>query len=552
MKILFLFIFLSINTSKLLFFPLHRSSLPPTPWTPSSLFHPPLLSSSRLLTPSSYPLTNIFNIVYTLNFQIGSPPRPFRLLLDTGSNWLWVPSFFCQSCSSVSALAQLYSCQKSSTCKEEPSFQLEIKYGIGTISGFLTRDRVSFGEERKEKGEIEIEEQQGGKGVEGGETKDKERDVDDGIRRMYEGSKIDNEKKGQKKEIELVVEDQPFVQVTKMIDLERFKGEGVIGVGKREEDWGEGESFLENLKKAGKINKLIFSLSLSGKECADESRLVLGGVDESLYDGEITYMNVTSKNFWNVKVDGVYMSIMNKDSSKLDSPDVVKSQNISSAFSNALIDSGSSEIVLGKSAVNEIIIFLAKSGIDCHVSFNFQKVPQIICSETDPQKYPNFVVKIGGRDFSIEGKDYLAGCSLNLIRLECRLHFIYDEALEKEGIIILGDVFLHAYYTVYDLEENRIGLAVRRRKDKEGKEEFNYRWKLIEGLIIGLACSVGIFSLIEYIIVNWKMMEKIENNVNLVLFLQNFEYRTGYEVKEVDRNGEGNRIIEYQSVISQI
>ena len=557
MKILFLFLFLSISASKLIL-PIHRSYVPPST-TSSNLISPPL-TSSRLLSPSSYSLTNIFNIVYTLTLYIGSPPRPFHLLLDTGSNWLWVPSSLCQSCSSVSALAQLYSCQKSSTCKEDPSFQLEIKYGIGTISGYLTRDRVSFGEGKEQAIGGEGRGGGGGGGEEvGGEgTKDEGRGVEGGARRMEEGGKIETEKIGEgkkkKEEVELVVEDQPFVQVMNMIDLERFKGEGVIGVGKREDDWGEGESFLENLKKAGKIDKLIFSLSLSGKECADESRLVLGGVDESLYEGNITYVDVTSKNFWNVKVDGVYMSFPNNDifqTPPSDSTLANRSQTISSAFSTALIDSGSSEIVMGKKAVNEIIMFLAKSGIDCHVAFNFQKVPQIICSETDPQNYPNFVVKIGGRDFTIAGKDYLGGCSLNLIKLECRLHFIYDEGLEKEEIIILGDVFLHAYYTVYDLEENRIGFAVRRRRDKEG-EELNYRWKLIEGLLIGLLFSVGVFSLIEYIIINWKMMEKIENNLNLVLFLQRFEYRTAYEVKEMERYGEENRIIEYQSVLSQI
>ena len=41
---------------------------------------------------------------------------------------------------------------------------------------------------------------------------------------------------------------------------------------------------------------------------------------------------------------------------------------------------------------------------------------------------------------------------------------------------------------------------MRKKKDNEG-EDLNYRWKLIDGLIIVLVCSIVIFSLIEYIIV---------------------------------------------------
>ena len=37
-----------------------------------------------------------YNIQYSAIFQVGTPPQPMSLSLDTGSSWIWIPSISCK------------------------------------------------------------------------------------------------------------------------------------------------------------------------------------------------------------------------------------------------------------------------------------------------------------------------------------------------------------------------------------------------------------------------------------------------------------------------
>ncbi|KAF7350723.1 Aspartic peptidase A1 [Mycena sanguinolenta] len=190
------------------------------------------------------PLTNFMNGQYYAEIQLGTPPQTFKVLLDTGSSNLWVPS---AGCTSVPCqLHTKYISSKSTSYKANGS-TIAIKYELGSIEGFVSNDMLDIG-----------------------------------------GLKIHN---------------QDFVEATKEngLTLAFAKFDGILGLAYNTISANRIVPPFYNMIAQGLVDKPVFSVRLGSDD--DGGEVTLGGIDEGAYTGTIQYVPVRRRGYWEVAFD---------------------------------------------------------------------------------------------------------------------------------------------------------------------------------------------------------------------------------------------------------
>jgi saccharopepsin len=192
------------------------------------------------------PVTNYMNAQYFSDIQIGTPPQTFKVVMDTGSSNLWVPS---SECSSIACyLHQKYDHESSSTYKKNGSV-FEIQYGSGAVSGYVSQDTVTLGD--------------------------------------------------------LKVKDQLFAEVTNEPGLAFAFGkfDGILGLGYDSIAVNKIPSLLTNFIDQKLIDEPVFSFYLTDAE--GQSEAIFGGIDETKFKGKLTTLPVRRKAYWEVTLDSI-------------------------------------------------------------------------------------------------------------------------------------------------------------------------------------------------------------------------------------------------------
>jgi hypothetical protein len=214
--------------------------------------HTVLLQESRALTRARM----LHATQYYGEVTVGSPPQKFKVIFDSGSGHLLIPSRKCEdpACEGHAR----YNATNSSTgmqigWSDEPTKAIEpdsddrdvstIFFASGNAAGEFARDRICVSEER------------------------------------------------------CAVMD--FVQLTEESDdpFRDAEWDGVMGLGLKISDANE-FNVLHNL--VGNLSEPVLAIYLTN---GDDSALSFGHIDRELYDGDLKYQEISDEGYWQVKMD---------------------------------------------------------------------------------------------------------------------------------------------------------------------------------------------------------------------------------------------------------
>lgn len=157
-------------------------------------------------------------------------------------------------------------------------------------------------------------------------------------------------------------------------------------------------------------------------------------MDTSYASDDLIYIPLYDESgFWSVALDGI----------------TVGSSSIVSTVEMAILDTGTSLISGPGADFSSILDALNEVG-SCEIDQNSEFVV-CDCSSHDLSSYPDITFKLGGNSFSLSPEDYMYQENTSCLLL-------IDGGSEEEWI--LGDSFLRKYYSVYDMEQRRVGLAL--------------------------------------------------------------------------------------------
>ncbi|CAR28584.1 hypothetical protein ZYGR_0S02180 [Zygosaccharomyces rouxii] len=322
----------------------------------------------------SVPLTNYLNAQYYTEVSLGTPPQNFKVILDTGSSNLWVPSTECSSLACF--LHSKYDHDSSSSYKPNGT-EFAIRYGSGSLEGYISQDTLNLGD--------------------------------------------------------LSITKQDFAEATSEPGLQFAFGkfDGILGLGYDTISVDGVVPPFYNAWKQGLLDepKFAFYLGRDG-ESQDGGVATFGGVDDSKYEGEITWLPIRRKAYWEVKFDGIGLG---EEYAELENH-------------GAAIDTGTSLIAL-PSGLAEII----NAEIGAKKSWTGQYTVECEARSS----LPNMTFTLGGHNFELTAYDYILEVSGQCISAIFPMDFP-----EPVGpLAIIGDSFLRKYYSIYDLGNNAVGLA---------------------------------------------------------------------------------------------
>ncbi|KAF3902852.1 Saccharopepsin [Arthrobotrys entomopaga] len=318
------------------------------------------------------PVDNFLNAQYFSEITLGTPPQSFKVVLDTGSSNLWVPS---SQCSSIACfLHAKYESSESSTYKKNGT-TFEIHYGSGSMEGFVSQDTLSIGD--------------------------------------------------------LTIKGQDFAEAVKEPGLAFAFGkfDGILGLGYDTISVNKMVPPFYQMVNQKLVDEPVFAFYIAPE--GTDSEVIFGGIDESHYKGDMTWIPLRRKAYWEVSFDALSFGDETVEFGE---------------EWGAILDTGTSLITLPSEYAEMLNSEIgAKKGWNGQYTVECDKIPSL----------PDLSFRLGGKSFSISASDYTLQVQGSCISAITAL----DMPKPVGPLAILGDAFLRKYYSVYDLGKGRVGVA---------------------------------------------------------------------------------------------
>ncbi|XP_058859935.1 pepsin A-like [Acipenser ruthenus] len=317
------------------------------------------------------PMVNYMDMSYFGVISIGTPPQSFKVIFDTGSSNLWVPSVYCNSYACTNH--KKYDPSASSTYHATNQY-ISIQYGTGSMTGFLAYDTVNVA----------------------------------GISDPNQIFALSTTEPGS------------FLYYAQF--------DGILGLAFPSMASGKATPVFDNMMNQGLLSQDLFSFYLSPNSQSG-SVVTFGGIDESYFTGNINWVPLTSETYWQIKVDYIQ----------------VNGQTVACAQScQAIVDTGTS-LIAGPSGP----IATIQSAVGASTGISCQNVPSM----------PDVIIGINGVQYTLPPSAYILEEQFNG-EILCNVGIQGMDIPTQNGELwILGDVFIRQYYSIFDRDNNRVGLA---------------------------------------------------------------------------------------------
>ncbi|MGH0149020.1 UNVERIFIED_CONTAM: hypothetical protein FKN15_047405 [Acipenser sinensis] len=419
------------------------------PYNPTAKFN------SVFARASSETLTNDYDLSYFGVISIGTPPQSFKVIFDTGSSNLWVPSVYCKSQPCTNH--KTFDPSKSFTFRST-SRTVAIQYGTGAMTGILGYDTVTIGSIVDKSQVFGLSETEPGSflyyvafdGILGlaypsisssGATPVFDNIMNQGLVSQdlfsFYLSRINTRKRYCYKLITYCISTP---KIGSIVDKSQVFGlsetepgsflyyvafDGILGLAYPSISSSGATPVFDNIMNQGLVSQDLFSFYLSHDSQAG-SVVTFGGIDPSYYTGNINWIPVTSQTYWEITMDNITVS-----------GNVVAC----SSGCRAIVDTGTS-LVIGP--MNDI------ANIQSSVGASRGQNGEYTVNCNNAKSMPEVTFNINGVPFTLPSTAYvfqrMSGCSSGF-------------GQDYNDLWILGDVFIRVYYSIFDRGNNRVGLA---------------------------------------------------------------------------------------------
>lgn len=352
-------------------------------------------ASSHMLALALY---NLRNTQYMGRIGIGTPVQHFDVIFDTGSSNLWVASIHCHSPACQRQRGFDY---EASSSFEEVGFDIQVRFGTGMIKGIISQDSFTLGSS-------------------------------------------------------LVVHGQRFAEVMQEIgavfDNARFQGILGLGFPSIAKQYGVLPVF-DSMMQQHLLRVNMFSFYFSNYP-DQHSSIFFGEPNPQFYTGNITWIPVEKRFYWEVEMKRVSVSGGDDPRVARDAQGRATAEKFDlDLCSNtahaplgkaclAVLDSGTSLLTGPRRDIQRLLEFVR---VDPHCR-NLASLPLV-----------HF--HLGGRDFTLRPRDYVVR-HRDRFGPACKAGFVPMDVPKPRGPLwILGDIFMRRFYTIFDRDEERIGLA---------------------------------------------------------------------------------------------